>query len=506
MPLTSDQTQAVTRGLLYLVSSESPNIAAFGITSISAWYMFTVQTRNQWKSTLAQSFRIILAHIKGEAQVRSDALAGLMHTLPIEISYWKQDLSKAERRELLLPLVEILNQDCWAEQIQEGLPLVLAVLAISVNDYPDLYTEDEFRQWEQAYQPYTELTHTHYEAAERCQHGPSYYNSGLAAHHDAANRAKWRAWRAQQAARIYTIYPQLRKDHAEPLLLVGLAGLLGSLGAFGLEDKARDITIVIARQLRKVTILDKSQCIDLPLVLPLTFDIRAYTVDRVIQTLRPSRYRDNTGVLHDEAKIQLLAAFAEKPRLWVDFGAQLALPVVELLHITENSHLQKQCLISIEEHALTTPSPREWELFSSYAIPDKLVSIVRSDPELRSRAISNFESFSRHLVDLDTVNKRISKHDILRSILLGDLFETLMVEIVFRNGAKHMMVWKVAVHELSRQLKENSHANERDAHCLELLGQFCKRHPNPSTPEFKHFVEVLKNHLESRIVDSEPLA
>ncbi|KAG9123966.1 hypothetical protein FRC07_013341 [Ceratobasidium sp. 392] len=497
VPLTPDQTQAVTRGLLYLVSSKSPNIAAFGITSISAWYMFTVQTRSQWKDTLGQSFRIMLAHVKGEAPVRPDALAGLMHSLPIEISYWKQDLSKSERRQLLLPLVELLHQDRWADQIQKGLPLMLAVLAISVNDYPDLYTDDEYRQWRCVYEPYSDLARTHFEAAEKHNHGPSHYQPGLLVQHDAANRAGWRAWRAQQAARIYTIYPQLLKDHAEKLSLVGLTGLLGSLGALGLEDKSTDITITIARQLGKISILNKSQSIDLPLVLPFTFDIRAYAIDRIIQTLRPSRYRDQTTTLQDQAKRSLLAALAEKPRLWIDFGTQLALPVIELLHTTDNPPLQDQCLIAMGEYVLTSPSTREWELFSSYAIPDKLVSIVKANVnlDLRSRAISNFESFSHHLMNLGA-NARIScQEDILRSLILGDLLETLVMDIVLRNGAKHMVAWKRAILELPMVFEKTSSSNDRDAECMNRLHQFCEQRFDQSRLEVSRFVEILKNNL-----------
>ncbi|KAG8688951.1 hypothetical protein FRC08_011180 [Ceratobasidium sp. 394] len=494
VPLTPDQTQAVTRGLHRLASSRSSNIAAFGITSISAWYMFTMETRIQWKNILAQSFRLILAHVKGETRVRSDALAGLMHSLPIEISYWKQDLSKTEKRELLLPLVEVLNQDHWVEQIREGLPLVLAVLAISVNDYPDLYTHEEFAQWERMYETHGELVQTHFAAAEIWKHSPSYYHSGISTHHDPVNRAGWRTWRAQQAARIYTIYPHLRKEHAEPLLLLGLAGLLGSLGVLGLEDKSTDITATIARQFHRISILNNSQSVTLPLVLPFSFDIRAYAVDCVIQALRPSRYRDRKSALEDDAKINLLTAFSEKPRIWADFSAQLALPVVELLHITENHLLQKQCLVSMEEHSLTKPSPREWELFSSYEIPVKLVGIAKTDPQLRSRAISNFEAFSRHLDEANT-GTRISKSDILRSLILNDLFETMVMEIIFRPGSKYMAVWKEAILGLPGRLKAGGPTDGDGARCLALLTQFCDR---PfSTGEVNRFVLMLKNQLES---------
>ncbi|KAG8746618.1 hypothetical protein FRC10_004220 [Ceratobasidium sp. 414] len=488
--LTPDQTQAVTRGLHLLASCESPNIAAFGITSISAWYMFTMQPRNQWKDTLVKSFKIILAHVKGKEQVCADALAGLMHTLPIEISYWEQGMSRAEKREVLLPLVELLKQDSWVEQVQEGLPLMLAVLAISVNDYPDLYTLDEFQQWERTYEDYSNLVATHLEAAKKWQHDPPHYHSNPPTHHDAANRAGWRMWRAQQAAAMYTLHPNLRKNHNEALLLIGLAGLLDSLGPLCLEDKSADIATAAARQLGRMSILNESRSISFPLVLPLAFDLRAYAVDRVVQALRPSRYGDDIGMFGDKAKVSLLKAFSEKPRLWMDFGAQLALPVVELLHTTTHTELQRQCLISLEEHSLTNPSPRKWELLSAYAIPDTLVRIIsHSDPDLRSRAISSFESFSRHLGDSGGIG--VSRADILRSILLNDLFGIMVEKVVCRPGAKHMVGWKAAILELVDLLKKNSPTNRDDATCLKRLAGFCEK---PTTDDF---VTSLQKKLKS---------
>ncbi|QRV94390.1 transmembrane protein [Ceratobasidium sp. AG-Ba] len=467
VPLSPDQTQAVNRGLHRLASSESPSIAAFGITSLSAWYMFTMQKRLQWKDTLAQSFKIVLAHVNGKSSIRRDALEGLIQAIPIEISYWKQDLR--------LPL----------------------------------YGEQEFTSWERSYTSYKELVHVHREAAEKWDHGPSSYASHNMAAHDPSVQARWRAWRAQQAARIYTMYPDLYNTHKESLFLLGLTGMLGCLGSLGLESKFANIVATIAWHLRRISCLNKSRLVDLPLVLPPSFDIRVYAIDRIIQSLRPSPYGDSARTIDDSAKIHLLQVFSEKPRVWVDFGPQLALAIIELLHVTDNPALQKHCLISLEEHSLVTPSPREWELFASYDIPEKLVSIARSDSELRSRAISIFEAFSKHLTESSP--ESISVTDILRTFVLHGLFEALVIEIVCRPGAKYMRIWKDSMDELPNVLKANVSA-DHNARCLELLTQLCERlMPTPTamlsvsepsatpilTPEVKRRVMILKNKLEN---------
>ncbi|KAG8746616.1 hypothetical protein FRC10_004218 [Ceratobasidium sp. 414] len=491
--LTLDQAQAVTRGLHYLAINTSPDIAAFGLTGVSAWYMFTGQPRTHWKETLVRSFGIILEHAKGKGRVRPDALAGLTHSLPIEISYWKQSLSRAEKRELLLPLVELLNRDQQVDEVQGGIPLILAVLAISVNDYPDLRSIEDVRQWELNYVDYRSLVATHVEAAVTWNRAPADRDSDFPTHHDAANRAGWRAWRAQQAARIYTMYPSLRKDHSESLLLLGLAGLLDSLGGLGLEDKSSDIASAVTRQLSGMSILNKSRSFDLPLVLPAVFDIRGYAVDCVTRALRPSRYRAQLDPLGDTERAKLLAAFSEKHRLWVDFGAQLARSVMEMLHLTDDPQLQAQCLIAIEEYSLTNPAPGEWQLFFSYEIPSKLISIAKSDLGLRSRAISNFELFSQHLETLDPTDAEISIINMLRSLILEDLFETLVTGFVCKADSGGKM-WKDAILELPKLLKSVTPASENDQKSLALLAEFCEQ--SFVAPEVNRLVAQLKDKLE----------
>ncbi|KAG9122219.1 hypothetical protein FRC07_001499, partial [Ceratobasidium sp. 392] len=428
-PLTLDQTQAVTRGLYRLLSSESADIAAYGIASISAWYMFTAQARNRWKEILVKSLGIIHNYAEKKTRLHPDALADLMHSLPVQISYWRQDMSRTEKQEVLKPLVRLLRRDNPVEEIREGLSLTLAVLTISVNDYPDVNTDDEVLQWKRTYKAYSELVDTHFAAADKWKHSPSYYGSSLTHHHGAAiNRAEWRTWRAQQAAWIYTIYPILRTEHKESLLLIGLAGLLESLGTLCLEVESTHITTAIAHELSKITILNKSQPISIPLVLPLTFDVRTYTVDRIIQSLRPSRSEGNIVMVKDEAKVHLLGAILKQRQLWVDFDAQLVLPVIEMLYTTKNLELQEQCLIALEEHYLTKPSWRESVSIASYPLPDMLLDIVRlaeRDSNLRTRAISTFELFSSHVESPKTTSVWPPAPEILRSLILSDLFETL---------------------------------------------------------------------------------
>ncbi|KAG9106060.1 hypothetical protein FRC07_008985, partial [Ceratobasidium sp. 392] len=469
--LTLDQIQAVMRGLQYL------------------WHI----------EYISMSFQIILNHTNNTSRLHVDAFTSLLHSLPIQISYWKQDMTRTEKREVLKPFVELLNDDSWVEQLREGFPLMLAVLAISINDYPDLLTDEEYHQWEVKYESYTNLVATHLEAADKWGHSPEQYRKKPLAPRDPANQTRWRIWRAQQAARIYTIYPDLRKEHSESLLLIGLAGLLDGLEKLCLErESANLVAVTIARQLGRISLLNKSRPANFPLVLPLAFDIRAYAVDRVMKALRPSRYRDDTNILDDKTKSDLLVAFSEKLRLWVDFGAQLTPLVIEIFHTTNCPVLQKQCLISMEESFIINPSSHEWELLSAYEIPNKLVDIIgKSDlHDLRSRAISYFELFSGRLEDTHQASNQILATNTLRSITLNGHFETLVVEIVCRRGAKHTIGWKIAIQEFAMSLKNKIPPLSRDDNeCLDVLEKFSRKPLDRYTPDLNRLLLNLRNKL-----------
>ncbi|QRV94394.1 hypothetical protein RhiJN_22412 [Ceratobasidium sp. AG-Ba] len=494
IPLTSDQTKAVTRGLHLLVLSQSPDISALGLTSISAWHMFTMESRDKWQATLERSFDILIDHVRGKTPVQADAVAGLMQVLPIEISYWQQDLSKQQKKKLLHKLVDLISEKDLPVQVKDGLPLVLAVLAIAINDYPSLYTRDDFCQWEDAYGEYKKLIEAHHEAAKKWMHGPSEDISSIPTTNSHANRAGWRAWRAQQAARIYTDYPKLCKDHTDPLLLLGLAGLLGSLGSLGLEDCSTDISKAIAKMLRSTSSLNKSEQLTLPLVLPLSFDIRSYVVDRIIYVLLPPRFRNDVDTLDEEAKVYLLETFVETPRIWVDFGPQLALPVIQLLHATENDKLCKQCIIALDNYTRTKPSLHEWEPFVSYAIPEKMVSVVKKNADVRFWVAQIFEFFSHYLGEPS--ESRTSKiFDILRLMISKDLFGTL-IYIIRGSGSKYLVdIWQSPMLELPRVLKSNSHHDQGDAELLKKMDEFCGAYVFDTETKVNRFVGLLKNEL-----------
>ncbi|KAG8765899.1 hypothetical protein FRC12_007217 [Ceratobasidium sp. 428] len=196
-----------------------------------------MQAKDHWKDTLVQSLQMVIDHVNGTAPLDTEALTGLIHSLPIQISFWKQDMTRAEKKEVFELLAELLSQDKWIEQLREGLPFVLAILAISVNDYPDLAIDEEFVQWEHKHGAYSSLMAIHREVADKWQQDSSHYSSGRPGQHDTADQAGRRAQRAQRAARIYTLYPSLRKEHSNSLLLLGLAGLLGSLTKLSLEPE-----------------------------------------------------------------------------------------------------------------------------------------------------------------------------------------------------------------------------------------------------------------------------
>ncbi|KAG8706999.1 hypothetical protein FRC09_002082 [Ceratobasidium sp. 395] len=484
-PLTDDQTLAVTRGLEYLASRhEVSDIAAFGITSVSVWYIFTGWERTKWEGTIIQSFKIILGHITENTEVHPTALAGLIDSLPIQMSYWNQGLSKQEKRDVLLPLVELLGlRDGWTDRLKEHISLVLAVLAITVNDYPEFRTIEEASYWEHAYDEYPGLVDAHFEAAGRIRDsGRTPHNTIFHPRSNPASNARWRMWRANQASRIYTMYPELRKENSESLFLLGLAGLLTSFGLLGLDDVSSKIASAVADHLRRMVTLNKPQPVSLPFVFPVTFDIRAYAVDQVMHKLRPSLYENQQGVFDDDSKAELLASFSEKHHLWMDFGAQLTLPVIEMLHLTDSWRLQKQCLISLEEHSLTDPFPHKWELFSYHEIPHKLVKIVHeNNDDLPSRAMSSFKLLSQQFT-VEHIKNQFSFPTILESLLRDQLFETFVIDMVCRAPLELMKVWRDEIVGLPKFLASDRDSKANEIY-LDQLRQFCSDHPIPDDLE-----------------------
>ncbi|KAF8597523.1 hypothetical protein BDV93DRAFT_370655 [Ceratobasidium sp. AG-I] len=238
---------------------------------------------------------------------------------------------------------------------------------------------------------------------------------------------------------------------------------------------------IIADRLVSLSILDASEPMRLgPSLLPATFDIRTYTVDVLCQHFRIPRLRSEHQ-LQEPIRAKLLESIAQKSQLWIDHGGQLALPVVQMFKTAESHELQKQCLIAMGEHWLAGPSLLHWQILFSYNIPHKLVHIVKTDHELRSRAISNFEQLTLELggnqpgVD----EPALSLAGVLRRLIQNDLFDTLVTGIVCGVSKASMEVWKHAIIAFPNSLQPDTSSDDRQI--MQDLRRYCDAtHTGPS--------------------------
>ncbi|KAG8779030.1 hypothetical protein FRC12_024679 [Ceratobasidium sp. 428] len=506
--LTADEMQAVTRGFDLLTAyCSDPGVAAFGAASASAWYTYAKLPRIKWKETMVQSLQLVVLHIKGGVILDPDALANLMESLPIDISYWKQDLSKKDKRDVLLPLVELLViQEKWTNQVRSGMSLVLAVLAVAIVDYPNISVIDEAFQWEHGHQGHQDLVAAGIEASAAYHHNPISRLSSSHSRRRLSSRVSQRAWRAQQAARDYTFHPHYRDIYTDSLLLVGLTGLLDSLDQLGLKDKLSEVASALARHLGVLGLSDVNQSLRLPLILPEVFDLRVYTVDCIVRKLRPSCYiGDQQHVIDDEAKAKLLASLSGRDRVWANFSDQLSLPVIEMLHWTNNHQLQKQCLIFLEERfQAANPSLLEWQVFSTHAVLLRLVQIIEMGiDDLSSQAASVIELFSQRLSGADNeTRKPFSVVDILRSLTLDQLFETLVIKLICGSSSAHLYGWRAEIVKLPRILA-SSPLNSTHAGYINRMVEFCQNHTSQN--EGNHLVLDLATELQQELDTHYPL-
>lgn len=502
-----------------LASHESDDVAASGITSISAWYTSTnraSQTREKWKVALVRLIQILssshdtdsspqqgssVSPTRKKLRLDSDVLAGLIMALPIELSYWRWDLSREERVEVLGPLIRLLDSGLLEGPVRLGISTTLAVLAMLVNDHQEFPNNeiqleelgDIAAEWEDKYQS---------------QHEKPNQNRVIGNEQKRAQRSR----RAQWTAYIFASKPEYLRQHSDALLVFGLAGLLDSFTELGLanSENATRISSIVAAQLQKMPVINQSRPITLPGILPATCDVRVYLMDAVTRALDPSPREGGLDPRPAAAKKILLQCLSEKQHVWLDFGSQLLMPVVQLLHSDGNLELQGQCLAALDEYCLTNSTsgyedevnvdshyyhnPVDWQFFFSLAVPHRLIKIASETAGLRSRAISSFDSLCLILPsgnqdpDPGEVHRHIS-HTV-KSLVLDGLLDTL-ADIVCRDGYKHLEVWRNQIINLPESL-----ASAADARSVELIRHFCTDRVKRSEGRLTRMILRLKDKLD----------
>lgn len=530
-----------TRGLGFRLASNQCNvIAASGITSVSVWYTSTnrdSQNRDKWKQTLTRLIEILLwtnradndnnisvqgdpptqsnlcddnemhddddhntpgvpnkTHVQG---LDSDVFASLVLTLPIEMSHWRWDLSSLEKTEVLEPLLGLFEAGLLEGPAVVGASITLAVLAMLANDHQNIpvnevqvlrpvddvlhNVEKIYSEWEETYRsrsPFQEprglaqLNHLEVRKTDR---------------HQRSRHAQWTAY-------LCVMDPRYSSNYSDALLVFGLAGLLDLAAEPGLSDStfATRITKIVAAQLEKTYAVNQLGPITLPCILPGTYDIRIYLADVITRALDLSPFEDRLDPPPVHAKAALLRCLSEKKNLWFDFGSQLLIPVVQLLHDNNDVHLQALCLAALDEYCLTNSvvgqettlrssiyhNPIDWQFFFAFDIPHKLVSIAHENAGLRSRAISSFYSLML-VIPTEDQDSEAARHvsNAVKRIISDGLLEAFTTEIVCRSGHQHSEIWRNQIIHLPDILQPE---DAEDAHVLAHLRDFCQNHPKES--------------------------
>ncbi|CAE6476451.1 unnamed protein product [Rhizoctonia solani] len=493
--LMGDQVKAVERGLFLVALSEEPDVASSGVTCLSAWYTSTnraAQSRDKWMTMLSQLIEILSdsnhrrrvysessAHTPGlvtsnyhqPAQkevedstsqenrqtlttvLESDTLNRMVYALLLELAHWRWDLSKQERHKILKPLIRLFSLPLLDGSSRSGMSAILAVLAILFHDHPEFPAETLLPtdgDWVYLPAPGAEegnldLGHKEIDS-RRIQPSSSKRRSEL----------------AQHIARICHKDDEYMRKNTDALLFFGLAGLLDSISVLGLLEMTPQIVEIVTTQLNAMSGSFNLGPVLLPYILLPTIDTRAFMADAVTRSLSPSPFKGQLHPFPDEEKATLLECLWDKGYLWSDFGHQFLIPIVQLLHISQNERLKDQCLSALNEYCVAQlnpdqftnphhdPVPMDWRFFFSLDVPYRLVEIMKDSEALRSKAVATFDAIMQiipntdddvNLTELETDTRNQISAAITR-LAIGNLLGTLAEVVLCRHGYRHVQTWR----------------------------------------------------------------
>jgi hypothetical protein len=314
--------------------------------------------------------------------------------------------------------------------------------------------------------------------------------------------AKQRLWRARYAAEICTTQPKYLKKHSDSLLLLGIGGLLDSFAVLGFSRPASDVAKIVADGLDKIPASALSSPMNIPYILPTSFDVRVYILDVITRALNPSPFEDPTGGLKDDSKAKLLRCISKK-RLWANFGHQLMLPVAQLLHSSNDVQLQIQCLDGLDEccerhsscstqESGTVQGSELWHTLFAFNIPYRVLQLIKdsNNDQLRSKALNTFFSITSNIQDPKLISAQII--GVIRKVCIADLLGTLVEIVVGEWEHGHdMLVWKQAIELFSHELGQAD--KNGDEEMRSNLREFCDKHHD--TPRFNLIVLSLRQGM-----------
>ncbi|KEP46387.1 putative transmembrane protein [Rhizoctonia solani 123E] len=480
--LMKDQIKAIERGLFLVASSKDPAIASSGVTSLSSWYTSTTraaQSRDKWMKMLirliellsgsnlgrevsAEAPGLVEAHrnqpvqedIEGNTNqgnhqiTEGDTLNRIVHALLLELAHWRWDISKQERQTILEPLIGLFSLPILEGRSRAGMSAVLAVFAILFHDHPEFPAADD--DW-------IYLPDSGPEAQKR-----SSGNQETSLENPQPSKSERRSELALRVAHICQKNDDYMRKYADALIFFGLAGLLDSVSALGLSSMTEQIVAIVTTQLNKISGGFTRDPILLPSILPLSVDARAFMADAITRSLSPSPFKGQLQPIPDEQKAALLECLWDKSYLWSDFGHQFLMPVVQLLHISQDQGLQSQCLVALNEYCFTQfssdqfsspyhdPVQMDWKFFFSLDIPYRLVEIMQANETIRSKAVTAFSSImqmipitvdddNRPNLDPDTKNQISTA---MCRLATGDLLGVFAEAVLYRYGHLHVQAWR----------------------------------------------------------------
>ncbi|CAE6466588.1 unnamed protein product [Rhizoctonia solani] len=431
-----------------------------------------------------------------DARATSDyeELSQHLKALVTEISQWKWD---ADQDQALHSLLRLFGSSLIHGPGRAEFSATLAIFAMLFNNYPDTLGDDILTS--PTAEGQNDILSLRPKSPDDHEHKYDGYPPKL-------REAKRRLWRAKYAAEICTTQPEYLKKYTDSFLLLGLGGLLDSFTVLGLTGSAPDVVKIVASGLDKISPFTLSEPMNLPYILPASFDLRTYILDVITRALNPSPFEVPSEGLQDCSKATLLRHISQK-KLWANFGHQLILPTVQLLHTSNDIRLQMQCLDGLDECCETHGSYNNhetgtnrgsdlWQTLFAFNVPYRVLELIKvsDDDELRSKALNSFCSITSIIPNSKQCDVSPQMIKVLKKLSLADLLDTLVEIIVGKWEHGHdMHIWKQAIELLPCEL--NSMDKNRDDQIRNNLKAFCDKHHE--TPGFGLIVLGLRQGMSN---------
>ncbi|KAF8597526.1 hypothetical protein BDV93DRAFT_562245 [Ceratobasidium sp. AG-I] len=376
--------------------NEYPNIAAFGLMGLSSWHDFSKNSgglRFAYGETLEQLTRTL------NNQSLSPSLAsGILRTLAIECTHWVPNIDTARRQSILSGLITFVHTT--TPQLRPKIACTLAVLALAITG--------QYRR-------------------------PRLSSSGEP--ND-----------AEMLSEFYLKNPSDCDRDADSLMLLGLAGIMDHYAHCVLDSTSLEDMKAISIELGRLSVLGKAHLINPDNLILQGVDIRAYIVDVLVLHFQKSQVSENHAD-YDQLSTALLKSVNDKPFIWINHGAQLGLPIVQMLARSKHIGLQEQCLIAVINHGqLMGPLVSSMEMLLSYEVPDKLIRLVQDKQTSTSILLPFIRTIFEHIAEHLSQNTLLEEHDLLDHIIEAGFFETVFRRILYQpeSNSRHVGLWRRA--------------------------------------------------------------